>query len=320
MYKKLLQVSLTLLSCVAATGQGTDKLREYYALVNKAELAIIDDNPTQAAGYYEQAFTTGHYFPSDKYNAFVASYFMKDTIRSVRYFNDLARLGQKKESLIKYFLHTDTVPQDAYLDLVTRDYDSIRSVVMAGKMPEMAAKMDRIFAMDQDCRGRGLEGEAFDACDNTARDNLYHFVDTYGFPGAGVVGIMEYGVVQAVNIGHFDMMIYHARFMDRDEKIFMIANENLHKGNYDARRYAITFAFPGAEYPVLVPDRPITKKELAEINRKRAEIYLEPLEDHYRKITFHTSGRKYTRKHYCFLDAFMCMFALSTSAALEIVD
>jgi hypothetical protein len=308
----------TLICCLYMTlnsyGQSENLLRDYYYTINLAELSIIDNKLPEAKKNYEKAFGTGYSFPSDKFNAFAVSYFMKDTIKSIQYFNDLAALGQDKEKFIKYFLHSDPKP-NPYIDYVTKDYKNINEKVMKSEMLLLAKKMDVMFQMDQDCRNNGSKDDLLN-CDRNVRERLYAFVDTYGFPGYKKVGLLEEGVIQATNPGNFDMLLWHTRGFP-DEKIYSIGLENVKKGIYDARRFAMGFFYQGSEYQVGTPYEPITREELDAINKKRAEIFLEPLEDYLRKVAYHTKNELYYRGDYCFLNPFLCIYSLNQPLVIK---
>lgn len=285
--------------------QDNTKLRSYYTTINKAELAIVDNDLAKAKKQYEAAFATGYSFPIDTYNALRVSYNLKDTLSSIAYFSDLARLGQDKEIFLKYFLHTD-IPEDPYLDYVTKDYEAIHSDVLDGNMQAMAKRVDMILAMDQDCRKKDMSDAEFAACNENVTKLLYAYVDSYGFPGHQQTGLFEKMVGQGPNPSSFDLIFWHMRGMT-NQRIYDIAMDNVHNGLYDARKYARGLCYENSGYEVSTPFEPVTKKQLEAINAKRAEIYLEPLEDHSRKIAF---MRKYTMTtmDYWFMDPFMYGF------------
>lgn len=292
---------------LTAYAQNPKTLRKYYDAVNKAELAIIDNNLPEAKKLYEKAFGTGNYFPIDTYNAFRVSYVMKDTLRSVSYFNTLAKLGQEKENFIRYFLHSDSIPKDPYMAYVTKDYEAIHNTVMKSNIPLLAQESDSIDQMDNDCRNREMSQEEFMKCNIAVLNKLYHYVDTYGFPGHYKTGLMEGMVGQGPNPGNFDLMIWHARSMT-SQRIYSIGFENVQKGLYDAEKFARAYVFEGAEYQVTIPRDSITRKKLNKLNKKRAEIFLEPLEDLDKKIQF-MMKRKFNEQQYFFVDPFFYGFA-----------
>lgn len=309
---------LTAILCLISLftfAQQNDALRNYYTTINKAELAIVDNDLAKAKKQYEAAFTTGYSFPIDTYNALRVSYNLKDTLSSITYFNELARLGQEKEKFLKYFLHTDA-PNDTYLDYATKDYDTLHAAVSNGAMHALAKRVDMILAMDQDCRKREMSDAQFAACNDNVRDFLYQYIDTYGFPGHRQTGLFEKVVGQGPNPSSFDLIFWHMRGMT-EERIYDIALDNVHKGLYDARKYARGFCFGNSGYEVSTSFDPVTRKQLQAINAKRAEIYLEPLEDHSRKIAF---MRKYTMTtmDYWFMDPFL--FGFAAGGPLKIIE
>lgn len=309
---------LTIILCFisfCSFSQDNAKLRSYYSTINQAELAIVDSDLAEAKKQYEAAFATGYSFPIDTYNALRVSYNLKDTLSSISYFNDLARLGQEKEKFLKYFLHTDA-PNDPYLDYVTKDYDTLYAEVSNGNMHALAKRVDMILAMDQHCRKQEMSDAEFAACNDNVREFLYQYIDTYGFPGHRQTGLFEKMVGQGPNPSSFDLIFWHMRGMT-GERIYDIALDNVHKGLYDARKYARGLCYESSGCEVSTPFEPVTKKQLETINAKRAEIYLEPLEDHSRKIEL---MRQYTMTtmDYWFMDPFLYGFV--AGGPLKIIE
>ncbi len=307
--------AILFLITLSTFAQQNDALRNYYITINKAELAIVDNDLAQAKKHYETAFATGYSFPIDKYNALRVSYNQKDTLSSIAYFNDLARLGQEKDMFLRYFLHNDVV-NDTFLDHVSKDYEVIRAEAISSNMPALAKRVDMILALDQDCRKRDMNDAEFAACNDNVTEVLYAYIDSYGFPGHKQTGLFEKIVGQGPNPSSFDLIFWHMRGMT-GERIYEIALDNVHKGLYDARKYARGLCYENSGCEVSTPFEPVTKKQLEAMNAKRAEIYLEPLEDHSRKIAY---MRKFTMTtmDYWFMDPFL--FGFVAGGPLEIIE
>ena len=293
----------------------TGNLRSYYENINLAELAIIENNLDQAAKYYKAAFNSGYSFPKDKYNDFRVSYLLKDTLQSVDCFNYLANLGQDKTKFIQYFFQVDSLVYDPYMEFVTHDYDSTIKKANLRSKHALASKLNKIYQMDQLCRQENISTNDLWRCDSNVLEKMYDYIDSFGFPSADKVGLLEQIVIQAPNSGAFDWLVWHCR--GRNElRLYDIGRYYVHKGLYDARKFSRGFAYLSNDYYVLLPRQALTYAELEEVNKRRAGIFLEPLQDYARKIKFQKNNGAY-RKDFYLVDFFVS--AYNPSSELNIV-
>lgn len=288
-------------------------LGKYYYNINLAELAIVDSNLSSAQEYYTKAFNTSYSFPVDIYNAFRVSYSQRDTVSSMKYFKELALLGQNSNKLYKYINDTAS---ESYFNYITKGYNSIRSGVLKSQKPFLAKKLDAIYNIDQNCRtGPPKDDSTLNICDKEVWRQLYLYIDSFGFPSSQKVGIMEEGIIQAPNFGIFDLALWHQRGII-NFKIYNLAYNAVMNGEYETERFAVYADYPSEKYCVFLPNHPISKEELKEIDKRRKELYLEPLMDYYKKLKYQTKMKDNMIYHLVYIWA----WAYNYTAELKIIE
>lgn len=281
-------------------------LKEYYDLINQAELSIIGNDLENAGKYYDQAFKTPYRFPKDIYNALRFFFNLQDTSASIRYFNELAHHGLKLEYFSSGFnLVYDSVVSDFYR-VISSSHDSIYSIVSQSKMAEMALRVDEFRDQDQNCRRGADTVIPLGICDSLLQLDILNFIDSFGFPGYETIGIMERDKYQPFMVGAFELILFHQRG-GQDNEFLKRIWEAVEVGELDARDYALRYFYvPCDYYHMNIPIDPITESDLQICNKKRSEIYLEPLEDYYKKIAFQRAAKKKTE--YVLVGTFSYLF------------
>lgn len=309
-YDKLLMMSFIYLFFVSLSiplnAQKNRILKEYYDLINQAELSIVGDDLESARKYYDQAFKTPYGFPKDIYNALRVSFNLQDTSESISYFNELAHHGLKLEYFSSGFnLAYDSVVSDFY-KFISSSHDRIYSIVTQTQMAELAKRVDAFKDQDQNCRRGADTLIPLDICDSLLQLDILGFIDSFGFPGYETIGIMERDRYQPFMEGAFDLMMFHQRGVP-DNEFLKRMWEAVEVGELDARAYALRyFCVPCDYYHINIPIDPITESDLQICNKKRSKIYLEPLEDYYKKIEFQRAAKKKTE--YVLVGTFSYLF------------
>lgn len=286
--------------------QKNENLKKYYELVNLAELSIVDNRLPDAQKYYQEAFSTPYRFPKDIYNALRVSFNMEDTSESIGYFNELARHGLKFEYFSSGFnLVYDSVVSDFY-KFISSSHDSIHGIVTQTKMAELAMRVDEFKDQDQNCRRGADTLIPLQVCDSLLQLDILSFIDSFGFPGYETIGIMERDRYQPFMEGAFDLMMFHQRGVPDNEFLNKMWGF-VETGELDARTYALRyFCAPCDYYHINIPIDPITESDLQICNKKRSKIYLEPLEDYFKKIEFQRAAKKKTE--YVLVGTFSYLF------------
>lgn len=280
---------------IGARGQNDDpNIRLYYQQINKAELAIVDTQYRSALAHYDTAFQDKGPNGKDIYNAFLLSFYERDTLLADQYFSLLAVNGYKKT----YF--KDSILQSGFYAYVSRNYDSLYDVGKRSPKYELAQYLNRFEKKDQDIRKQeARDDNAIRAVDLQNRDSLVWFNNTYGFPGFVTVGFFEDEGNSAAFSGTFWMVMWHRRPISKEDRDMML--KEVKKGNFRPDDYSILVDDNAhrALYGSFLPKKGYNQNQRKEINRHRAEIYLESLEDFEKKLTY-----SFKRKDFVFYNIF----------------
>lgn len=316
-----------------------DEVRSYYYNVNLAELSILDSNYKEASLYYTEAFATGVVFPIDVYNAFRVSLLQQDTFLCIQYLNKMFSWGL---DLIKFklfissadsnkvIIHDRELNDTSFFKYIEQDYEHIRKEYLLTNKPNLVEKLNSILLEDQNCRKKyGLKKQketenkeekdilidSLHYCDNNVLNLVYSYVDSFGFPDVNKVGIAEQGYGYGRIENCFDIVLWHRRNL-KDERTHNLYYRAVLNGEYDVRKFVRYTDFAENKYCVFIKPQAITKIQLENINKKRAEIFLEPLEDYFRKI-------QYQKKHgfnHAFTLVNLFSFSFNFVQSLNIVE
>ncbi len=272
-----LLAALLLMSCPINAKSHTDEdsIRQYYVLINKAELTIVDSNFNEAINLYDSAFQFKRPNPLDLHNALCATAQIQDCKNGRRYLEKLAHLGYRiRKSLLNNntFWNCTAAGLAEISDKVTSDY----------LLSAVSLKLDSLIKADQDVRdAEKTDYEQMAKVDGEVRQSLYNLLKTEEFikvePG------MTYG-----NAGNEYSTLWLVRWHERGRPSILdsIILANVLLGNYDPAVYAsLTSVDDNSKYGIYYnPLRKWSDKERKIINQNRSKIYLEPLEDYEKKI------------------------------------
>ena len=273
----------------------TAKIRKYYELTNKAELAIIDSNYSEATGLYKKAFTMKEGNGTDLFNAFIVSFLTKDTQNARLCFRELTLHGMKL-SVLENSKFGEKISKDQLFQLVTSDYDSLREVCLKSDKPRLASILDSIYDNDQRARQNSKEMHvSYEDIDNANVDNICNFVQKYGFPSFEKVGVLEKRTITVGNFGAFSLVMWHVR--GRKTRLSTIAHNAVIAGEYPPNEYALISDMRDPKYYMILPEHldmiaptnsstKETNMDENVINQNRYSIYLESLHDYRRKLDF----------------------------------
>lgn len=276
-----------------------NKVKEYYKLKNEAELKIIDSCYREALGLYQQAFGNKFPNPRDLYNAFILAYQLKDTAACKTYYNTLIELGTDKEKLEEmYFI--DSIKDDMfYIKDIAWDQEYYYWKYMLSTRPSVARMLDSLYAVDQFYR-KYYSREVFFQYDLKNINYLCNYAQQNGFPGFEQAGIKQGQLSTPYNCGAIQLIHWHTRGSDPTASSWAksfdsVLYEAVLDGRYEPADYALTIdQREQYYYEQLQPIEQMLSEEglnmnqlpIAAINRRRAQIYLEPLEDYIRKWKF----------------------------------
>lgn len=277
-----------------AYAQNNELLHKYYYHVNQAELSIIDNNLLHAQLHYDAAFSTEYEFSRDIFNAFVVSYRLQDTLRSIHFYNRMVWAGLKKENFEGLFGNKDTTELSDYYQYISIHYDSIHNIVSNSSMPALGIKFNEFYIKDQSCRTDEEKSKDLKRCDSLIEIDLMKFIDEYDFPSYKKIGLYDTALIQPFTVDILELIMFHKRGIIENTPFLDFMWKFVESGELDARAYSMRyFCQDCSPYHVNIPLRPISKDELKLINTERRKIYLEPLEDYYKKIDY---SRNFQRK------------------------
>ncbi len=289
-----------------------ESLSSYYNYKNKAELDIIDDNFLSALENYNYAFKYKVPFEIDLYNAFIVSVKIQNKVMAYKYANLLATHGLKKQMLksrIKALLNNASFSKTIF-----KDYDNYYQEFENGSKKMNAKDLFEIYERDQRIRQLNIpiSTESVDFIrdsinaliqfnDSVNIIELKKYITNFGFPGFELVGYADPFRPNP----YMGSTVYSLWWHNRSEakvtqsiiELRKIGIEAVKSGDFLNSDYAFLFDLNEDQYPYYfqfisldIIDSNFVFKTIpiseGILNRRRAEIYLEPIEDYKRKIEF----------------------------------
>jgi hypothetical protein len=185
-----------MLLCTANYCLGQDAFRkktnveQYYLYQNKAELAIVDSNYTEAIKLYKTAFTFKSPDPRALTNSLHLGLRLNDTAFARACIYNLASNGYPKDHL-KNMLSGTGLVESSLFQLISQDYDTLNATFYKSEKAKLGIVLDSILKRDQDIRKRQYSNEDLVQTDKNNTDTLIWFTNKYGFPGYDLVGFAD---------------------------------------------------------------------------------------------------------------------------------
>lgn len=283
-----------------------NKVKAYYTFKNLAELKIVDSAYNEALGLYKQAFRNKFPNPHDLYNAFVLSYLLKDTATCKNYYNTLIELGTDKTKLEELSFVAGIKDDMFYIKDIAWDEEYYYWKYQLSTRPSVARMLDSLYAVDQFYR-KYYSREVFFPYDIKNISHLCNYIQQNGFPGFEQAGIKQGKLSVPYNCGAIQLIHWHTRGTDTAvyawaKSFDSVLHEAVLDGRYEPADYALTIdQRQQYYYEQLQPIEQMLSEEglninqlpIAAINRRRAQIYLEPLEEYIRKWKFSLTDDKF---------------------------
>lgn len=169
--------------------QMPDSLKEYYSLTNKAELAIVDSNYTEAIEFYSRAFSfKANAFKKDIYNQALCAVLIKDYRNAYYNFKDLINYGYILDSLTNrkeliVFFHSKYGKK---LIAHNKKNKALYNV-------PLRETYDSLYKADQSFRkktgGYDVYGDTIQKIDISNADKVQKLIGQYGFPSQNLIGV-----------------------------------------------------------------------------------------------------------------------------------
>lgn len=262
-----------------------ETVREYYVFINKAELAILDTKYQLAGQYYKNAFLLKYPNGKDLYNAFVTAFYNRDTTFAIRYLNDLAYHG-----LIEGYIHDSVTNCDFYKYIATA-YDSCYHAGAESFMPVLGKRLHNIFEDDKKVRTDDVSPEHMKQVmhvDSMNRMEMKQYIEENGFPSFEQKGFWDESSPSLP--GPLLYILWHARF---DPTVLDTSiQQALWNGDLGNDDWASTMmereGIQSLYHIKLWEDEGLnlSPAETERINKNRAVMYLESLEDYRKKYAY----------------------------------
>lgn len=275
-----------------------DSIRTYYIHINKAEAAIIDSNYEMALGHYKEAQKFKWPNGYDLLNAEIVAFLSKDTTAAMDYLNLLAMYGLKKR-FVEGSRWGLTIADSPFYKYISQSYDSIYELSRNSDRAKYGKKMSPFFIKDQSARTSQLPGELSDASkksDLANRKEMADFITANGFPSFDRTGFHD--TMRRLDApGTFWYLWWHSR--PDTTLLDDIALNAVLDGD-----------FPPEDYAILIDQRPqnntggslyhstpnlytLTEDELSEVDKRRNEIYLQPLKEYEKKLEYRSKDKRF---------------------------
>lgn len=303
MNKIVLFILMGLYASGAFAGSKTDSVKNYYKLINQAELAIVDSNYATAHKKYATAFQ--YKFPNDKdlENALLISCLLRDTTKATYYITKMAALGffqytYKSQTQPGAFLPTDL--DSAFVQLISKDCDSFYKLSVASSLSGNMHRWAVLYSSDQAIRNIEFKDKADEMQVGSLVDSgnaelmKIFLLDGY-FPSFEKTGYFWDGDGHPSNRAGepFFALYWHQRGRKAgNDAIDSLILSAVYKGDFRPDCWAICNSMrPGMTQRLGLNIRThtlesYTSSELAQINKNREQYLLEPLEDFYKKAAF----------------------------------
>lgn len=281
-----------------------DSVKIYYSLINKAELSIVDSNYFDALKYYLNASEYKWLNADDLFNAGIAAYLINDTSMSIYFLNSLAANGLKKTDF-ENREWGQSIKNDKFYKYISKDYDSIfLQSSQNSRMKFYGQQMETFYKKDQSVRGVILDKDGRPErpapedpnrlkIDHENRVAMLEYVSLYGFPSFKQTGF--YDRMKASDASGTYWILWWHRCPDTS--LEPITLKAVLEGDFPPDDYALSIErcrpLNGELTYHLTPDTFYTQKQIQQINEKRKQINLDPLEDYIRKLKFYDRDRRF---------------------------
>ena len=245
---------------------------EYYNQVNKADSLKYFGNYTESLNNYQDAFVKVGFVHSDKLiNAGLVAIKLQKFDLADSYFQLAVKNSDNKDFLKrKEFRKNKT----KFKDLKNR-IPVLETEFIAKNNGLFKYKIDSLYTIDQDIRTNNK---------NTQENNdsifkyLINLIDEYGFPSEKIVGYNSYR--------HAIIILHHNIRLNANEKYLTIFKKFIFSGEYRPEDYAWTIdqnkVWYNSTEPIfyfqILPTNKLSEIKKKEINKKRREIGLKPIE------------------------------------------
>jgi hypothetical protein len=290
----------TFLCCAIVSAQDYNL---YYAGINKAKLALVEDSLEIGVAHYANTFQKFDFaFARDCFNALEVACILRDTDNVDYFIRRCMAQGVgfellAQDSMLTFFKATE------HWRLLLNAKDSIRNSYVNQINWEVRAEVNSMFAQDQKIRDSAYKNrfnvfkirrlkKQLEALDRILVLRLLEITQKYGFPGEKLIGLDTESMHpkindQDINAG-MPIVIFIHHFSQPNESFNKVLIDQLRTGNLSNEHYAIISDFQyeyGKERfgKVCCYSQRFSSKESTEVvNRNRKEIGLLDISNTYK--------------------------------------
>ncbi|RYE50152.1 MAG: hypothetical protein EOP48_20270, partial [Sphingobacteriales bacterium] len=267
-------------------------ISQYYELINKAELSIIDNNLKEASACYGQAFQYKFANYKDLENAFSVAYQLGDSVLARTYAGILFAEGIS----VKYsWIATDSANHPQLFNYVVQDEDSIidRNVFKYKQQPNIL--FDSLDKMDQYVRTHTVSKDSAIKTDDTVAEIVLDYIRMNGYP---VLDINNPRATMYRVVYNCFILIWHMRDRDSFPALDSLLSQELLKGNLQPDEWMLFMLnrkgyhekFGNAIWRLDWPG--LTPQQTALINENRRKLNLENIQDYKKKYDYEQQLQK----------------------------
>jgi hypothetical protein len=276
---------------------------EYYKIINKAELKIVDSLYNEALKIYESAFKAVSFpYANDFYNAAVCAVLSEDFNKSLYYIDKLVAKGFELNNFEDSVFNP--LKKDKKWVHFVKAYPSKRKKHLKSVNLALKQEFERMHEQDQYFRKKEGSYEVYrDTIAKIDKRNIERFlqiVDTYGFPDEQMIGINNiYGqMTYSIVLIHHAQMGTHMQIRDKVTKVLLQAVE---EGKFPPEYFASLEdeRFAGLAYgsiPYIHRNGKLeggTVRHEEYVNKSRVKIGLGTMEELRKEILFSQRDKRF---------------------------
>lgn len=272
-----------------------EKTAQYYALIHKAELALIQNKFGVAVDFYLQAETKLSLFTRDALNALSSSIEVRNHKAAAKFAKKLLHQGIPF-AYFKQFFFKEFIESNEWASL---EKEGIKAKINL----DLRQRIDSLFERDQEFRDDyDFYIDTIIGIDTLIKKEILNIFTTHGYPNENVIGIsMKNDTIIDFGWSNFDILLIHQ--IKNNKELFIPFLENFlysgemsnksfmsHSKNfYPLDKYKLSCLESIQGLFIQVKNELFTCccDEEKKINATREKYYLEPLKELRLKAEFH---------------------------------
>jgi hypothetical protein len=303
------------------------KVKKYYCLVNKAELAIVEGKIKNASQYFLKSFKLMNPNSYDLQNAFVCAIYLKDSLL-YQYYGELLIKRGANSNFFKQNKFGNIVENPIWKRFIEKNYLKFNTYYQANYDSVYRKTIDSLFELDQNSRFI-YDTITMKKIDDQIQPMLVNLLESKGYPHDAQIGIWVRNDTFFRHNNPLDLMLLH-QFKAGNGDQFL---PNLKKAVFEGKMHPMKLSF----FSGLVSDSTLNfgchywnqiiyaqinnvllrcdEKKINQVNKNRKKYFLEPISDLEKKLFFYYFKNKDFRLNTVY--SFISMEDKSNNSLLE---